>query len=326
MKTKPYSSIFSPLYVLLSGSLGVAMALAMFTWKYPASPDDQVGQAFVAAQPFYIWVFLFAVLCCLLTVFILPVWVLLIVLLKNRAANNGEQKTRMILILILEGVFLTVIVFTLLQFMSSIQTTVKLADYVPQGHSTRMLFMYIFTFLTSLPALLGIMLIHTAAGELSTKIDAAGQTESQLFPLIDELISYRNILQNYLTVLGIILSMLPITTAGLRAILITLNPENEQNFPITNAILFGLVFTMLLLLIYVPTHLALTEVSRKLRDHLCPLDSLTSLKQDIEQRKALDDLLQTNIGITQNLKMGLITLAPLATSLLSSLFKVNIPL
>jgi hypothetical protein len=188
-----------------------------------------------------------------------------------------------------------------------------------------MFFMYIYVFLTALPALLGMSLIHTAAGELSARIDEAEQTESKLFPLIAELLSFRTLLQNYLTILGIILSMIPITTAGLRAILIALNPTNEQNFPITNAILFGLVFTLILLLIYLPTHLALTDASRKLRDRLCPLDSLTSLSQDIEQRRTLDDLLQTNIGITQNLKTGLITLAPLVTSLLTSVLKINIP-
>jgi hypothetical protein len=46
----------------------------------------------------------------------------------------------------------------------------------------------------------------------------------------------------------------------------------------------------------------------------------------MNQRKALDELLQTNIGLTQNLKMGLITLAPLATSLITSLLNINLSL
>ena len=325
MKSTSYSNIFSPLYVLLSGSLGVLIALAIFTVNYPL-PGDQVGQAFVAAQPFYIWVFLFAVLCCLLTVFILPAWGMLILLVKQHDTEDKNRKRKIILVLVLEAVFLTGIVFALLRFINSIRIGFHLDLYVPQGHSLRMSFMYAYTFLTSLPALLGMLVIHSAAGELSTKIEAAGQTEAKLFPLIRELLPLRTLLQNYLTILGIILSMVPIVTAGLRAILISLNPENEQNFPITNAILFGLVFTILLMLIYIPTHLALTETSRKLRDRLRPLTSLTSLKQDVEQRKLLDDLLQTNIGITQNLKTGLITLAPLATSLITSVLKITLPL
>ena len=73
-----------------------------------------------------------------------------------------------------------------------------------------------------------------------------------------------------------------------------------------------------------PAHLILADVSRKLRDHLCPLDSLATLQDDVSERKTLDELLQTNIGITQNLKTGLITLAPLATSLLAGLLKTSI--
>jgi len=326
MKSTAYSSIFSPLYVLLSGSLGIFIALVMFTWNYPTQ-DDEVGRAFVAAQPFLVWVFLFAVLCCLLTIFILPAWGMLVWLLSNRIfVDDSDRKRKAILMLLLEAIFLTVVVFSIIQFASSPRIGFNLESFVPQGHRIRMSIMYLYTFLSALPALLGMLLIHTGVQELSEKIQAAGQTESRLFPLIDELLSYRTLLQNYLTIVGIILSMIPINTAGLRSILIALDPKNEQNFPITNVILFGLIFTILLLLIYVPAHLALTEFSRKLRDQLCPLDSLATLKQDMEQRKALDDLLQSNIGITQNLKTGLITLAPLATSLIASVLKVNIPL
>jgi len=89
-------------------------------------------------------------------------------------------------------------------------------------------------------------------------------------------------------------------------------------------IIYGLVFTVILLLIYAPTHLALTETSRKLRDGLCPLDSLGTLKADMDQRAALDDLLQTNIGIAENLKAGVATLSPLVTSLIVSLLGINI--
>jgi len=325
MKSKSYSSIFSPLYVFLSGSLGILIALFMFTWNYPVSGDG-VGEAFVSTQPFYIWVFLVATLCSFLTIFILPLWGIFIMVLKDLiSAEDEDRKQKIIILVILEAILLTIAIFALLQFISTIPL-IDLRAYVPLGHSGRMLVMYIYTFITALPVLLGMFLIHTAAGKLSAKIDEAKKSEAQLFPLIGELLSFRTLHQNYLMILGIILSLIPVTTSGLRAILIALNPENEQNFPITNAILFGLVFTILLLFIYVPTHLALTETSRKLRDLLCPLAELETLTTDMNQRKALDELLQTNIGFTQNLKAGLITLAPLVTSLLTSLLNVNIPL
>ena len=329
MKSIALANIFNPYYVFFSGSLGLGIALFLFKWNYPL-PGDKIGQAFVEPPIFLVWVFLFAIFFGLLTVFILPAWGMLVYLLKNRVYINQNARTRNLVLLFFQAVLLAVVVFGLVQVssseISSAPTGFQMNDYLPQGHEGRMIFIYIYTFLTVLPVLLGMIVIYGGAKELAKKIEGVGKIENKLFPLIDDLNAFRGLLQNYLALLGIIFSMIPINTAGLRAILIAVNPNNEQAFPITYVILFGLIFSFILLLIYIPAHLALTETSRKLRDRLCPLHSLASLKPDIEQRKILDELLQTNISITENLKTGLITLAPLASSLLTSLFKINISL
>lgn len=118
--------------------------------------------------------------------------------------------------------------------------------------------------------------------------------------------------------------MVTITTAGSRAIFVGLGADSINNFPVTHAILFGLVFTILLLLVYAPVHFALTEASRKLRDSLCPIASMETLKDDMAQRKYLDEILQTNISIMDNLKYGFITLAPFVSSLLASVIGIEI--
>jgi len=123
---------------------------------------------------------------------------------------------------------------------------------------------------------------------------------------------------------GAILSMIPITTAGLRANLIAAYPQIEPIYPVSYVIIYGLVFTLLLLLVYLPTHLTLAQASRELRDSLCPLNSLSTLKDTVERRKSLDEILQTNIGLTQNLKSGLVTLAPLISSLVVSVLGITI--
>lgn len=325
MKSLSLTAIFNPVYVLVSGTIGFAIAALLFLWRYPAS-QDLTGQAFAATPPFLLWVFLFGVLCCLLTIFFFPLWGMLYFLVNNHVyAHDPVQKKRTRTQLILQGVFLTVIVFALLQIATSTNLQFDLRTYTPRGHTFRMSLMYVYTFLTALPALLGMFLIHKGAVELLEKIRGT-LPEAQLFSLMDELTTYRSLLQTYLTVVGIILSLIPLNTAGLRAILVALDPANEQNFPVTHAILFGLIFTLLLLLVYVPAHAALTETSRTLRDQLAPLHSLATLKADLEQRKTLDDLLQTNLGLTQNLKSGLITLFPLITSLVASILKINLPL
>jgi hypothetical protein len=83
--------------------------------------------------------------------------------------------------------------------------------------------------------------------------------------------------------------------------------------------IYGLLYTILLVLLYVPTHMMVAEVSRNLRDELCPVKDLANLKEIFERRKSLDDYLQINIGLGQNLRTGIITLAPLVSSLLSGL-------
>lgn len=323
---KSLTATFTPLYVLVSGTLGLFLATTLFLWHYPAAQDTQ-GQTFAAAPPYFLWVFLFGVLCCLLTIFFLPLWGMLFHVYRNRVYVHdpvNKKKTRTLLIV--QGIFLTGVVFTFLQITTSTNLQIDLRTYTPQGHTFRMIFMYLYTFLTALPALLGMFLIHQGAGEVLEKIGDKETADFQFFALIEEVISYRTLLQTYLTFLGIILSLIPLNTAGLRAILVALDPANEQNFPVTNAILFGLIFTLLLLLVYVPAHTALTETSRALRNKLAPLHTLATLKTDLEQRKTLDDLLQTNLGLTQNLKTGLITLFPLVTSLIASLLKINLSL
>lgn len=326
MKSLSLSAIFNPIYVLIAGTIGLSIVARLFLWHYPASQDIR-GQTFAATQPYFLWVFLFGVLCCLLTIFFLPLWGMLFHLFRNRIyVQEPAKKRKTRTLLFLQGVFLTAIVFTFLQIATSTNLQINLRDYTPQGHSVRMNFMYIYTFLTALPALLGMFLIHKGAEELLERIRQTAPAPPQVFSVIDELTSYRALLQNYLTLLGIILSLIPLNTAGLRAILVALEPANEQNFPVTYTILHGLIFTILLLLVYIPAHTALTETSRTLRDKLVPLQSLTTLKADLEQRKMLDDLLQTNLGLTQNLKTGLITLFPLVTSLIASILKVDLSL
>lgn len=318
--------VINPYYVFLTGSLGIFIALLMFQWNYPL-PDDPIGRNFVNVQPFLIWLFFLVVYCCLLTILFLPLWGMLFYLIRNRiSVQDAKQKSRTISYLSLQAVLLTAMVFFLIRVISQAQIGIELAAYVPRGHSIRILILSAYTFVTALPALLGIILIHGGTQELSQKIEDSAETQEQLFPLINEVLFLRGTLQNYLAILGLILSLIPINTAGLRSILVALDPNNDHAFPVTNVILYGLTFTIILLLIYIPAHLALSETSRKLRNRLCPLGSLDSLTKDLERRKALDELLQTNISVTQNLKTGLIALAPLVTSLISSILKINLAL
>jgi hypothetical protein len=62
------------------------------------------------------------------------------------------------------------------------------------------------------------------------------------------------------------------------------------------------------------------NVGREFRDAKYPYpQQLGEFKGIMEKRKILDELLQTNVGITENLKNGIFTLSPLVSGLMASL-------
>jgi hypothetical protein len=124
--------------------------------------------------------------------------------------------------------------------------------------------------------------------------------------------------------MGIIVSMIPIVTGTLRSILIILDPVNAVLFPITGVISYGLAFTAILILFYIPTHLMLTKASRNLRDGLCPVIKLSDLDEIMDKRKNLDGWLRINPSFLDNLTAGILTPAPLIIGFLTSVLGIKI--
>jgi hypothetical protein len=56
---------------------------------------------------------------------------------------------------------------------------------------------------------------------------------------------------------------------------------------------------------------------------LCEINSISELEDKFRKRQMLDELLQTNIGLGQNLKSGIVTLAPMLTGLVVSLLGIS---
>jgi hypothetical protein len=322
MNSQAFSRYLTPIYVLVAGALGGGLVLGLFTWRYP-EPGDPLGQAFVHQGTFWVWIFLLVFYSSMVMIFLLPSWGVLVWLFrKHTHTQRKDVVTGEAVRLFVMGIFITTILVLLLRVIDS--TNIGINNFFPQGHSKRITFLVGYSFLAVLPAALSMLLIHSSIQEIFVKIKTTTQNESRSLALINELQTYRDTLQGLLTMVGAILSMIPITSAGLRANLIAANPQIEQIYPISYVIMYGLVFTLLLLLIYIPTHLTLSQAGRELRDSLCPLNSLSTLKDTLEKRKSLDELLQTNIGLTQNLKSGIVTLAPLVSSLVVSLLGIKI--
>ena len=170
-----------------------------------------------------------------------------------------------------------------------------------------------------LPYLLGMFLLSSLIRNISAKIPEVGPNISQseqVFGLINPLLLYRRMLQLFLLVSGILLSLFPLGIIELRSILIKIDPLISSLFPASYAIFQSLIFTMLLLFIYVPAYLELTVVGRRLRDVIYPLCSLNNLNETVEKRKTLDNLLQAEGSFVTNLSSSILTLSPLISSVL----------
>jgi hypothetical protein len=315
MKTIRSLRMVHPFWVLLMAAVGVILAWLLFQWGY-SIPHDPQGN--VPAE-FWVWLFLIAVFMAILAVFFLPMWALFLSLFKSQVASEQNDRSRLtnLLLLLLSAVTLAFIVMA--PNLYRLPLDIDVNQVLPPNHTQRMQLVYLVTFLVVLPIVLGILLVFTAVQKKMAQIQTA-QDESRMFEIADELIGYRGILQIFLLAAGIILSLVPINTAALRSTLVALG----GGFPIEYVIVYGLFYTFVLVLIYSPTHLAMTEASRALRDRLCPINSLSNITDAVDKRRALDDLLQTNMGLGQNLKAGIATLAPLVTALVASLLGINL--
>jgi hypothetical protein len=120
---------------------------------------------------------------------------------------------------------------------------------------------------------------------------------------------------------GVASSAVPVLTALLRSAFINLYTAEviERTWPIIYPIMYGLGFTTVLIIFYVPTHLMLNQAGQQLRDMLSPVNEFANLEDTMKKRRELDSWLQTNLDLVQNLKAGMATLAPLITGFLTSI-------
>ena len=80
----------------------------------------------------------------------------------------------------------------------------------------------------------------------------------------------------------------------------------------------------ILILFYVPTHLMLTQAARVLKNKLCPINNFSDLATNLKRSKDIDEWLHINMSITDNLKTGFFTLAPLITSFIATILGINV--
>jgi hypothetical protein len=321
MKSQDFFRFFRPLHVLIAGALGGGILSIMFSPYFPVNCKTN-ALTFFCAPAFSVMFFLIGILWSVMTIFLFPGWGMFIWLLKRHVSekdkhDRSQELIKIIALVIIIAVIASIVFESLSQFSPEAQS--RWNAVVPNGVQFILFVNAIYFFLVILPFVLGIFLLSALIREIGIRIheiEIDKSTSDQAFPFINHLLLYRRMLQLFLIVSGIMLSMFPLIIIALRSILITIDPQIDNLYPVSYVIFQGLIFTMLLLFMYVPTYLELTVVGRQLRDALYPLSSLNDLKDTVEKRKTLDNLLRTEGSFTTNLSSSILTLSPLISTLL----------
>lgn len=164
-------------------------------------------------------------------------------------------------------------------------------------------------------AIYGARAIWFAGARLRTLADE----EANALAAIQRHRRYRADLEILLAALGTLVTLAVVASAALRAL--TVSVDARTALPAQSVILYGVVLSLILALVYTPAYLALLRAGRALRDRLAPLvapDDPT-FGDRVTQRERLDALLGLNVAATVSFRAGVAILSPLLGSLTSLL-------
>jgi hypothetical protein len=321
LKPPDFSRFFNPLFLLVMGLLGVLICTGFFSAFFALDCQEPIN-AYFCTQRFSIWFFLMAFMWCLITTFFIPGWGMFIWLYRRlmsetaRPARIWETLKLLSVALIVGGSATTISPQVIGLFYPALG--LQWIAIVSGGIQT---IIYITTFCylaAALPYLLGMFTVNLITRGLTRKLRSTPSVQKSVsFVTINELITFHWMLQVLLTIGGVLLSIIAPATIAFRSILVQIGPASFQDiFPVTLDVAWGVLFTLLLLIIYTPARFELSIVGHQVRDVLVPVRSINGLKDTLENRKALEDLLHTEFNFTSVLS-GIVTLLPLAAGLLS---------
>ncbi len=287
------------------GILGIVIIL----FGYPF-PEGSASQRFVQQPTFVVWLFLIGLLTALLTMFAAPLWLSL----KSYKEHYIHNKLDIIISMVITT--LLFITPSLLRDLGQVPTP----DL--QYHTEKIGIILLFGLVTTMPAWAAIMLIRIASQSTFAAIEST-RDETALMALVNRYLDYRQALQRYITILGVLVGLLTLATGALRSVQISAG-VTESEYPIAVVLVYGLYYTIILALIYTPTYLSLLDAGSRLRDRIYPLDSLPSLIENAGKRAKMDEILQLNVRTEQSLRAGIAILAPLLSGLFSSLLNLKL--
>ena len=284
--------------------IGVAIVLV---WE-PGWSDTQKCRA--GSGPFVLWVALIAAQAMLWAV-ALP---LLVVTLRRHWPNRQRDSMWREVVPSAAGFVVLLVAFAVLPRRIHTLHTVP-SDLIPHI-SLRVGALTALAGLVALVAAISIWLIRGQAEVLAAGKKLTGAELRTYLRL-------RSDLERLLGYLGAVIGLAVLSTAALRRVVV--QDYGDAHFPPEVLILYGIVLTLIVALVYLPTWATMQRTGSLLRDGVAPLPEPASdqLEAQLRKRAALDDLLGLRVSASVSFKAAVAILSPLLASLTSLLPKLG---
>ena len=157
--------------------------------------------------------------------------------------------------------------------------------------------------------------------------------------VVERFIALRTEMTALLAVAGALIGLATLASGALREAVLATNDEPEYTtsclsskdelgnapkctleFDAQYVVAYGLLFTGVLALAFVPSFFAMRRAGERLRDRAFPLPRPTSprFEETVSRRASLDALLETNLSATASFKAGVAIVSPLVASVIST--------
>jgi hypothetical protein len=301
-------------FVMLAAVVGLALGAGVI--YIDAGSWNQATKSFAKSSAFQFWVGLLAAQTMLWTLALPP----LLSLFRRqwRARRLGALRREVVpSALVLSSLVAALVILPRL--------TQKLPDFMPH----RALKVDVLTGLALIVALLASMSIWLIRSRAETLQGAQPINKHTL----DTFSRMRSDLERLLGFLGLVIGLAVLASAALRHVALLADekaafalPGNKKvDFPADTVVLYGLVLSLILALVYLPSYLTLQQTGQRLRDRIQPLPEPDDpqFEAHLAKRKAIDELLGLQVSASASFRAGVFILTPLLGSLTSLLPKLG---
>jgi hypothetical protein len=295
MKNPEFPKLITTILLCILGAIAGAFVMLFHAEEIPESSQ------FVHTLGFYVWLLPLIVSTAIMAV---SIPVLFKSLTELKSYFKGNKIEFLVVSLIMIG--LCILPFLLIKMPGRIR--------VLAYHSPKMMVLMGLGFIVALLAMIGIWLVNAAL-----RVDFKEVLTD--YRKVTRFLYLGNLLKRFLTILGLLISLLVLSNGALRYALISAKIIWSNDMPTAGILANGAYYTLLVALAYVPTYLLFETIGRRICDGFFPLSAITSETIDTwhQRRKSLEELLNIRAGIRQNLLSGIAILSPLLSSLISIL-------